>query len=492
MKTLIKTILLLTTSLSINALADTPSAWPKQLSYYDSMPFRGVNLSGAEFAPTAKPADQITLIPTIEDGVPFAFAGMNTFRVPFAWEYLQPDLNGDFDLSYSTALYNTIDSLLNQGAFVIVDMHDYMRYTKGDPSTNPQGSNQNIIGTPGNASTTSYANAWAEIAKHFNNNPNTKNVIFDLMNEPHDMDSQLALQNENAAIQAIRAIEGNGYHHLILIEGNAYSGMHSWNSSGNAQVFNSTNIQDSANNYAINVHQYFDQNFSGSEYADCLPTDQLEQQLNLPDFVNFLNSNKLNAMVTEFGSKDSPTCRADMARLLMDLQQNAADGTRQGFIGWTAWSAGHAWGNYQLNLSYGGPAQGLMDNILSQFITKAGNLPYGLRIASLKNNSNYTLQYSSSVGGFQTYTTGNIAPGQTAYIYTLSNGTWQKQQTQITYQITDQSGSTTYFGFGLNNQGYGFFYPATAFDGLILKKSSSCSLDKQIGYDSPCYEVDSN
>ena len=84
-------------------------------------------------------------------------------------------------------------------------------------------------------------------------------LMLDLMNEPHSMPTEQVLQNLNAAIGAVRK---RGLKNLVLLEGNGWTGMHSWTQAqgprnpSNAQVFTRQSILDTADHYAINVRFY--------------------------------------------------------------------------------------------------------------------------------------------------------------------------------------------------------------------------------------------
>ena len=64
--------------------------------------YTGVSLAGAEFGSAPTPTDLGTydddyIYPNSKEVDYFLSEGMNTLRMPFRWERLQPTLNGDFD-----------------------------------------------------------------------------------------------------------------------------------------------------------------------------------------------------------------------------------------------------------------------------------------------------------------------------------------------------------------------------------------------------------
>ncbi len=374
-----------------------PTQWVKHISSYDSPQYRGVSLSGAEFSPntTGSGLYYSGNMPSVNDDLSFAQAGMNTVRLPFLWEYLQPSFTPGTPMgpvnfaptSYGYQLMQVLSDLTGQGLYVVLDMHDYMRYEtnlQNIPNASDS-SDLNIIGTSGEPTGQDYENTWADLATAVNTYlPITQRpyVIFEPMNEPHDITvpqvangdkgPQAVLDLENQAIAGIRASEdqNGGSHHLILLDGDYYSGLHNWTTANfdgatNASVFTAANIKDADKNYALDVHQYMDSNFSGT-HATCIPENNtggtdpgFDTDLDLKDFSAYLNQENINAFLGEFGAGngDITDCENDFNDLLTQVKNYAATDGHPGFIGWTAWSAGHAWGaSYLLNLAPGGAA----------------------------------------------------------------------------------------------------------------------------------------
>jgi endoglucanase len=303
-------------------------AYPKSPSQYQTLPYRGVNLAGAEY-------DYAYQLPSLVDGAYYADAGMNTIRLPCKWEYLQsassnptdrandPRVPIDFRNVKAKAYADLVGQYVGKGMTVIIDMHSSMRY----------GVDKKIIGSnvQGAPTTAQYAAAWSAIAQQFKGQPK---VVFDLMNEPYEMSTKTILQNYNAAIAAIRS---TGAKNLVLLEGNGWSGAHSWTSpsvdmdvppQSNAQAFVPSSIQDPENNYAINVHQYFDANNSGTG-KDCVPNYRPD----ISGLNNYLNQYGLKAIVTELGGPDTYNCAGDINTFLSLMPTNY-------YLGWTGWAGG--------------------------------------------------------------------------------------------------------------------------------------------------------
>jgi endoglucanase len=257
---------------------------------------------------------------------------------------LETGLGSTFNETYFTEFEAAVNHITSQGGYVILDAHNYMRYN--DPSMQP--SSGSIIGnsSDGEAATTQdLAKFWTELSTRFITNTN---VIFGIMNEPHDMSTSLILQNDQAMIDAIRSA---GAQQLILVPGNGFTGAHRWLNSTcasdcppNADVL--TAITDPLNNFAFDMHLYFDNDTSGT-HEECTPA----APTNLFPVTSWLQENNYTAFLSEFGAGSNPTCFETLNDTLTHLEGSEV------FIGWTYWSAGPLWGDYFLSIEPGaGPA----------------------------------------------------------------------------------------------------------------------------------------
>jgi endoglucanase len=166
-------------------------------------------------------------------------------------------------------------------------------------------------------------------------------VLFGLMNEPHTLPTEQWLAAANAAIAAIRAAGANN---LVLVPGNAWTGAHSWSQNWygtpNAQVM--LGLQDPANRYAYEVHQYLDGDYSGR--SDQCQSATIGSQA-LAAFTQWLRVNGKRGFLGEFAGGNNATCRAAVDDVLDHLEANA-----DVWLGWTWWAAGPWWGDYIFTL----------------------------------------------------------------------------------------------------------------------------------------------
>ncbi|ERS98715.1 endoglucanase 1 [Sporothrix schenckii ATCC 58251] len=257
---------------------------------------------------------------------------VNLFRVAFLLERMCPlatGLGAVFNETHFSLYKEAIDYItVTKKAYAILDPHNYMRYN--DPSQQPMSGS--VIGNssdPTAATAAQFGAFWGELAGRFKNN---SRVMFGLMNEPHDMPSELVLANNQAAVTAIRASGATS--NLILAPGNSWTGGHSWTQGGaeaSSQWLNK--LQDPSNNTAIDIHEYLDVDYSGT-HAACTA----DAATNLAHATAWLRENNLKAFITEFGASNATGC-ADMLGAMLDYMA-----ANDEYIGWTAWAAGPIWG----------------------------------------------------------------------------------------------------------------------------------------------------
>lgn len=284
-----------------------------------SVGYTGVNLAGADFGENNLPGTYNVdyTYPTHTEVDYFVNKGMKIFRLPFRWERLQQQQFEDLDTDELARIDDFVDYATSKGASVLLDPHNYARYYG------------TVIGE--GVPDTAFADFWSKLATHYMSN---SSVIFGLMNEPHDMSSELWRDDANKAIQAIRK---TGATNLILVPGNGWSGAHSWEESSygtpNATVM--LKIRDPGNNYAFDVHQYLDSDFSGTS-DQCVNTVIGSQSL--VDFTLWLKHHHKRGFLSEFSGGSNKVCYKAIDRMLGYIDSHA-----DVWLGWTYWAAGPWW-----------------------------------------------------------------------------------------------------------------------------------------------------
>lgn len=279
---------------------------------------RGVNLAGAEFGEENGVYGTAYIYPSDETIAYFAAKGFNSVRLPFSWSRLQTSLNAPFDPAELERLNDAVQRLRAAGLTVVLDPHNYARY-RGE-----------LIGSPA-VPYEAFAQFWTELAKVF---ANQDGVVFGLMNEPHTMPTEQWLGGANAAIAAIRA---TGARNLILVPGNSWTGAHSWmgETYGGANGIVMLGINDPLNHYAFEVHQYFDDDFSGTKDNCSRAEDAITA---IKTYTQWLRENGKRGYLGEFGVPKDEVCIQALERMVDTVEQG-----RDVWIGWAYWAAGDWW-----------------------------------------------------------------------------------------------------------------------------------------------------
>jgi endoglucanase len=284
--------------------------------------FRGINLSGAEFGKPGGQPFKDYAYPSAETVSYFASKGFDTVRLPFMWERLQPKLMQPFDPDETNRLKEAVALIRSHDMRVILDPHNFARYR------------EKVIGSP-DVPAAAFADFWARLASLY---PNDKDVIFGLMNEPYQMPITQWLNAANTATSAIRnqARADN----LILVPGTAWTGAHSWMTpiDGEPNGVAMARFRDPGHNFAFEVHQYLDDDFSGTKPNCSRGNDAVEA---LRKFTDWLKQNGFRGFLGEFGAP----AKAGKMRCIDTLKSmvGVIEDNKDVWTGWTYWVAGDWW-----------------------------------------------------------------------------------------------------------------------------------------------------
>lgn len=316
------------------------------------LPFVGVNMSSAEWDGGARATEWPNqyLTPGYASFLQyFRGWGMTTVRLPFKWEYLQPDLSQPFNEEEFTQLKTTVFWLRKYNAKVLIDMHNYARY------------GGNIIGSADEESGEipvtheDYADAWRRLAETFKAYPE---VMFGIMNEPRQMSTAQWVVSANAAIAAIRE---TGAKNLIFVNGNGWSGAHSWNQywtddnpDVDAKLTNAEAmlqiVDPLGDDYTIfEAHQYLNEISSDWGECTCSPNEERNGctaetvgSYRMQNFTDWLRTNNKKGFLGEFGVNDDATCIAALDDHLKHIEDND-----DVYVGWAWWAAGPGCATWQ-------------------------------------------------------------------------------------------------------------------------------------------------
>ncbi len=281
--------------------------------------YAGSNLAGAEFNSARIPGVLYKdyIYPKPSDYTYLAKKGANVVRIPLLWERVQPELNGELDATQLNLILKAVEQAKANKLDVVLDIHNYAKYK-----------NQ-LIGSD-NVPVSAFADLWKRLAQRF---ANDEAVILGLMNEPNKITSEDWVQAAQAAINAIRSAGANN---LVLVEGIAYSGAHSWYSNyyGTPNAVAMLKISDPAQHIAFEVHQYLDKNSSGTT-DECVSSTIGSERLSA--FTDWLRQYKKIGFLGEFGTANNDTCNQALENMLSYIEQN-----QDVWLGWTWW-ASSAW-----------------------------------------------------------------------------------------------------------------------------------------------------
>jgi endoglucanase len=289
--------------------------------------FMGVNLAGAEFKARRLPGrfGKDYVYPTDDELNYFFEHGFNAFRLPFRWERLQRKLGANLNARELEAIDKVVEYVTQREGTVILDPHNYAKYAKKN------------IGSE-EVPVSAFAAFWKKLADHYKTN---ERVVFGLMNEPFKPRADVWRRAVDAAVQAIR---DTGARNLILVPGTIWSGAHSWQSPrkgiSNAEAFRS--LRDPADNFAFEVHQYFDGNYSGTTRS-CSKGAQAVAAIER--MTKWLRDNKHRGFLGEFGVADSTDCLEALDGVLQHISVNG-----DVWLGWTYWAAGAWWVDYPFSV----------------------------------------------------------------------------------------------------------------------------------------------
>ncbi|KAK0661884.1 Endoglucanase EG-II [Lasiodiplodia hormozganensis] len=298
----------------------------------------GVNIAGFDFTCTTDGSCDLSKLypPLTQYGGPdgagqmqhFAHdLGLNVFRLPVGWQYLADNRLGvDFNAENFAKYDALVRACLNTGAKCIVDLHNYARW------------NGNIIGQSGGAVTNEHlTNAWWQLATKYKNEPN---VIFGVMNEPHDLDVATWATTLQWVVNTIRSVGATSQ--MILLPGTDFSAAGSFPTNSAGALAGVRDTDGTTTKLVFDVHQYLDAERTGT-HTECA-RDGLDD--GLKPLANWLRANGRKAFLTETGGGNTGSCSQHVCAELDWMNYNT-----DVFVGWVGWSAGSFDSSYELTLT---------------------------------------------------------------------------------------------------------------------------------------------
>ena len=291
-----------------------------------SMTLPGANVAGGEFNGGKQPASYARdyIYPAANEIALLQRLGLRMMRVPFLWERVQPKALAPLDPAELKRLDEVVQLAARSGITVVLDVHNYGTYA-GISLDKPEAPRRAL------------PDLWKRLAQHYGGDAN---VVFGLMNEPKDIDTDAWAAIVQDTLAAIRFTAAPN---IVLIPGTHWDGAHSWQNGAphsNADVLLPLARNDSR--VVFEVHQYFDDNFSGTS-PTCGAAAQVP--LILARIGVWARVNHVRLMLGEFGVSQKPECVKALDDALAVIESDHAV-----WYGWSYWSAGAWWGDYPFNI----------------------------------------------------------------------------------------------------------------------------------------------
>lgn len=181
----------------------------------------------------------------------------------------------------------------------MLDIHNFARWDGG------------IIGQGGPADE-QFVSLWTQLAQKYKGNDK---VVFELMNEPHDLDIKLWAATCQKAVTAIR--QAGATTQMILLPGTNFNSAEFLVSSGSAEALTAiTNPDGTTDGLIIDVHKYLDEDNSGT-HRPCT-TDNVESFRTVAEY---LRSKGRKGLVSETGASSDASvsctlCRSEEHKIL--------------------------------------------------------------------------------------------------------------------------------------------------------------------------------
>ncbi|KAH8903826.1 cellulase [Coniochaeta sp. PMI_546] len=264
---------------------------------------------------------------------------VNMFRIPISWQFLTNNKLGASVDGNNLGKYDQVmQACLSTGAYCMVDIHNFARWNGG------------IIGQ-GGPTDDQFVGLWTQLATKYAGNAK---VVFELMNEPHDLDINVWAQTCQKVVNAIR--NAGATTQMILLPGTNFDSAATLVSSGSAEALLAiTNPDGTTDGLLLDVHKYLDVDNSGT-HAECV-TDNTAAFATVADF---LRQKGRQAIVSETGASSAVSCMTAFCAQNAFINANS-----DVFIGLVAWAAGSFSTSYLLSLTPSKQGSGLVDNSLA-------------------------------------------------------------------------------------------------------------------------------
>ncbi|KIH86820.1 endoglucanase 2 [Sporothrix brasiliensis 5110] len=316
--------------------------------------------------------------------------GVNMFRLPTSWQFLinnDKEVSDTFDPTNAGRYDQFVKACLATGAYCMIDVHNFARFNGG------------IVGQ-GGPSDDMFVAIWAALAKMYADEPK---VVFEITNEPHDLDLETWAATCQKVVNGIR--NAGAKTQMILLPGTNFDSAATLISTGSADALLAiTNPDGSTDGLYLDIHKYLDNNNSGQN-AECT-TNNIG---NFTMLATYLRQKKRQGLISETGASSEPSCMTDFCAQNAFINENA-----DVYIGYVSWAAGQFDETYVLSLTPTlQPDGSYKDNTLfSECVLAPYQKAGGAKGKALPSNT--AAQPSSTSKATQTKASNSAKPSATA------------------------------------------------------------------------------
>ncbi|KAI1097484.1 glycoside hydrolase family 5 protein [Jackrogersella minutella] len=294
--------------------------------------FLGVAIAGGDFGCQIDGSCPLgsTQLPNNNDGVTqmqhfVRDDGINMLRLPISWQFLvNNELGGNLDGTNLAKYDQLMQACLATGVHCIIDIHNFARWNGG------------IIGQ-GGPTDDQFVSLWKQLATKY---AASQNIVFELMNEPHDLDVGTWANTCQKTVTAIR--EAGATTQMILLPGTNFDSAATLADSGGAvQLLEIKNPDGTTDNLILDIHKYLDVDNSGT-HAQCT-TDNIDA---FTSVAQFLRQNGRKGFISETGASKDASCLTAFCSQNTLINENS-----DVFMGLVVWGAGSFDTSYVLSLT---------------------------------------------------------------------------------------------------------------------------------------------
>lgn len=223
---------------------------------------------------------------------------LNMFRLPVSWQFLvNNQLGGNLDSNNAGKYDKLVQACLSTGAHCMIDIHNFARWNGG------------IIGQ-GGPTDDQFVALWTQLATKY---ADQDRMVFELMNEPHDLDINVWAATCQKVVAGIRGAGATSQ--MILLPGTNFDSAATLVSTGSAAaLMNVTNPDGTTDNLLLDIHKYLDEDNSGT-HKTCT-TDNVDAFTTVADF---LRSTGRKGIISETGASSDSTVSASSLKISMIL-----------------------------------------------------------------------------------------------------------------------------------------------------------------------------